>query len=290
MVAVPPLVLPEALVERARAFYAGAEPAVAPKASATVMLLRDGAGGLEVYLLRRVTSMAFAAGMYAFPGGGVDPRDADADLAWTGSTVEVWADRLGVSPELARALVAAAVRETFEEAGVLLAGPSPDAVVGDMRDESWEADRLALLDRSQALSELLETRGLVLRADLLRPWAHWITPEFEPRRYDTSFFVAALPAEQQTRHVGGEADRVVWMRPADVVQGYLDGELGMFPPTLVAVSELAAFDSVAAALAADRSTELDVKTPRVLFDTDHGHVLVLPGDERYDAAQHRTDG
>jgi hypothetical protein len=107
--------------------------------------------------------------------------------------------------------VAAAVRETFEESGVLLAGESPSSVVADVSGDDWEADRLALESRELSFADLLQRRGLVLRTDLLAAWTHWITPEFEPRRFDTRFFVAALPPGQRTRDIFGEADRVAWM-------------------------------------------------------------------------------
>ncbi len=166
-------------------------PATARPAS-TVLLLRDGGSAVEVFVLRRRASMAFAARMHAFPGGGVDPRDTDPRVPWVGPSPQEWGALLGCPAELAEALVCAAVRELFEECGVLLAGSDDEAVVGDVSGPDWEQDRLALLDRSLAMSQLLIRRGLRLRSDLLRPWAHWTTPVFEPRRYDTWFFVAAL--------------------------------------------------------------------------------------------------
>ena len=104
----------------------------------------------------------------------------------------------------------AAVRETFEESGVLLAGPSPDAVVDDTTGSDWEADRQALEARELAFTEFLDRRGLVLRTDLLGVWAGWLTPVFEPRRYRTWFFVAALPQGQRTRDVSTESSSVEW--------------------------------------------------------------------------------
>lgn len=213
-----------------------------PRHASTVVLLRDRDEGMDVYLLRRHGGMAFAGGMYAFPGGGVDPRDSEAavDDVWAGPPPEVWAERLGTSTDVARALVCAAVRETFEESTVLLAGPDGETLVDDTTGDSWEADRQALLARELALSDLLRRRGLVLRSDLLQVWAHWVTPAFEPRRYDTAFFVARMPAGQRTRDVSGEADRVVWMSPAEAVAGADGGELLMLPPTYVTVAEMAA--------------------------------------------------
>ncbi|HYK29237.1 MAG TPA: NUDIX hydrolase [Streptosporangiaceae bacterium] len=203
------------------------------------MLLRE-APGLQVYMLRRKPSMAFAPGAFVFPGGSVDARDAEEQVAWTGPDAAEWGRIFDAPPSLARALVCAAVRETFEESGVMLAGESADRVVADTTSDEWEADRLALLDRSISLAELLSRRGLVLRADLLRPWSRWITPVVEPRRYDTRFFAAALPAGQRTRDVGGEASEVAWVVPAGALAEGKRGELRLFPPTAVTLSELAA--------------------------------------------------
>jgi 8-oxo-dGTP pyrophosphatase MutT (NUDIX family) len=136
--------LPPHLVEQARAFADGSRTPVEPRDAATVVLMRPGPHQPEIYLLRRHTSMAFAGGMCVFPGGGVDQRDFDHTVAWAGPPSATWAERLGTSEELARALVCAAVRETFEESGVLLAGPSADEVVADTTGADWEADRLAL--------------------------------------------------------------------------------------------------------------------------------------------------
>ncbi|MUL44113.1 NUDIX hydrolase [Streptomonospora sp. PA3] len=224
-----------------------------PRPAATVMLLHEaGGGGLEVYLLRRTASMNFAPGMHVFPGGGVDERDTDDAIGWAGPPPAEWADRLQTDEPLARALVCAAVRETFEESGVLLAGPPAGGVVADTRGPDWEADRKALVDHSLSFTELLRRRGLVLRSDLLRAWSRWITPRGERRRFDTRFFAAALPEGQQTRDVGGEADRVAWMRPRDAVAAWRRGELEMLPPTVTTCAELAECGSLDAVLAARR--------------------------------------
>src|SRR3954452_14018700 len=224
---------PVDLVERARGIAAGSAEVPTPRDAATVILLRDSDEGLQVYLIRRVSSMAFAAGATVYPGGSVDLRDAHLpDRYWSGPPPTEWAGALGADVDLARALVCAAVRETFEESGVVLAGATSDTVIDDVRGDDWEADRQALLDRSLALAELLERRSLVLRADLLRPWAHWITPEIESRRFDTRFFVAALPAGQRPRDVGGEADQVMWLHPGEAVSAAQRGEMSLMPPTM----------------------------------------------------------
>ncbi|MFE0513712.1 NUDIX hydrolase, partial [Streptomyces sp. NPDC058964] len=197
--------------ERIRALAEGTLVPVPPKRAATVMLLRDTTAGPAVHMLRRRASMAFAGGAYAYPGGGVDPRDDDHQIRWAGPARAWWAQRLGVDESGAQAIVCAAVRETYEEAGVLLAGTAPDSVVGDTTGEDWEADRAALVARDLSFAEFLDRRGLVLRSDLLGAWTRWITPEFESRRYDTWFFVAALPEGQRTRNASTEADRTVWI-------------------------------------------------------------------------------
>jgi 8-oxo-dGTP pyrophosphatase MutT (NUDIX family) len=227
-------------------------PAVSqtPRPAATVALLRDGGQGPEAFLLRRMSTMAFAPGMQVFPGGGVDPRDGD--VPWAGPTPSWWAERMVVGPDSAVGLLCAAARELFEESGVMLAGPDESTVVADVSDPSWERDRQALLDRTLAFSELLRRRGLVLRSDLLRPWAHWCTPLFEPRRYDTWFFVADLPRGQRARHVGGEADHTEWWSARAAVTAAARGEMALMPPTQVTLEEVAAFPDVESVLRAPR--------------------------------------
>jgi 8-oxo-dGTP pyrophosphatase MutT (NUDIX family) len=240
------------LGERALEILAGNRAPAQPRDAATVMLLRPAApprGGLEVYMLRRKSSMAFAPGAFVFPGGSVDARDADEQVAWAGPDPAEWGRIFDAPPELARALVCAAIRETFEESGVLLAGPSSDSVVADTTAADWEADRHALIDRSLSLAEMLARRGLVLRSDLLRPWSRWITPVIEERRFDARFFAAALPEQQRTRDVGGEAAEVAWVRPDDAIAMGRRKEIVLWPPTAVSLAELGACRDVAAALA-----------------------------------------
>jgi 8-oxo-dGTP pyrophosphatase MutT (NUDIX family) len=268
--------LPEASVPRVRAYLEGGVEAPVARHAATVVLVRDRPGGMQVYLLRRAASMAFAAGFHAFPGGSLDPRDADASVGWVGPPPEVWGTRFGCDPAHARALLCAAVRETFEESGVLLAGPDAHNVVGDTTGEDWEADRRGLLDRSWSLAQLLERRGLVLRADLLAGWARWITPEFEERRYDAAFFVAALPAGQRARDVSGEADQVAWVRPGVAVAEHEAGRAAMLPPTVTVLRDVAGYRDAATLLAAARERVIVSVTPRVVRGADGGLRLEWP--------------
>jgi 8-oxo-dGTP pyrophosphatase MutT (NUDIX family) len=248
--------------------------------AATVLLLRDGAAGLEVYLLRRTRGMPFAGGMTAYPGGGVDPRDGDTDVTWVGPSPAEWAVSWGCDERLARELVCAAVRETFEEAGVLLAGP-PDGsgVVPDVSGDDWEAQRQALLARELSMAELLAGRDLALRADLLRPYAHWITPPGESRRYDTKFFAALMPAGQDARDVSGEADEAVWTTPSAALAEYAAGTRPMLPPTVHTLGQLEPFADTAAALAACPPAPLEPISP-TFEQTPEGTVALLPDGTR----------
>jgi 8-oxo-dGTP pyrophosphatase MutT (NUDIX family) len=283
--------LPDQIAEAARSLLEGRTQPATPRDAATVMLLRPaaaatapgslgGAAGsaLEVYMLRRKPSMAFAPGAYVFPGGSVDQRDADEEVAWAGPGVDHWGDVFDAPPELARALVCAAVRETFEESGVLLAGPSADTVVRDTTGEDWEADRNALIDRSLSLAELLARRNLILRADLLRPWSRWITPAIEPRRFDTRFFAAALPPGQRTRDVGGEAAAVEWISPAAALEAGRSGRIQLWLPTAMTLAELAEHADAAAVLAAHRDVTPLLPEPVVAGDEV---FLKVSGDREY---------
>ncbi|EPH42307.1 hypothetical protein STRAU_4636 [Streptomyces aurantiacus JA 4570] len=241
---------------------------------------RDTGAGPEVHMLRRSASMAFAGGAYAYPGGGVDPRDDDRHIRWAGPSRTDWAARLGLDEAAAQAMVCAAVRETYEEAGVLLAGATPDTVVGDTTGDDWEADRAALVARDLSFAEFLDRRGLVLRSDLLGAWARWITPEFEPRRYDTFFFVAALPPGQRTRNASTEADRTVWISPARAAERYDRGELLMMPPTIATLRQLTACATAADALAAAASRDLAPVLAQAHLE-DGELILTWPGHDEF---------
>jgi 8-oxo-dGTP pyrophosphatase MutT (NUDIX family) len=272
--------LPDHLVADAMAFESGERSPVEPKHASTVVLLREGSGGpgsLEVYLLRRHVEMAFAAGMCVFPGGGVDPRDFDQLIGWTGPAPVEWAALMSVDEPLARALVCAAVRETFEESGVLLAGSSPDDVVADTTAEDWEADRAALESRELSFTDFLSRRGLVLRTDLLRLWGSWVTPAFEPRRFDTRFFVARLPAGQVTRDVSGESDRVFWSTIRDAIRAVDAGDMLMMPPTYCTCAELHEYADSATALDAAADRDLTPVRPAAVRHGDEVQLSIPEG-------------
>src|SRR4051794_33304798 len=252
--------LPPAMVKRAREFAGSPAPV---RDAATVVLLRPTDEAFELYVLRRATTMVFG-GVYAFPGGGVDPSDRPETVR------DDWSALLGVPDEKARAIVGAAARELFEEAGVLLAGPAgqPDRTVGDVSTDDWEADRAAVASRSLTMTDLLARRGLRLPDDLLLPWSRWIPPEFEPKRFDTWFFVALLPAAQTARDVSGEADRTTWISPAAA------NGLTMLPPTRSMLNDIAAYQEVAEVVAAARRRDAATPVmPRVELTEDGGALL-----------------
>jgi 8-oxo-dGTP pyrophosphatase MutT (NUDIX family) len=244
--------MPEPMSERLHELVANApEVPVQPRDAATIVVVRDGDDGIEAYLMRRQTTMAFAAGMYVFPGGGLMASDIEHDVPWFGPDATYWGRRFSCDADLARGLVVAAVRETFEETGILLAGPDGDTVVSDTSGDDMQAAR-GLLDAGElAFADFLRDHGLVLRADLLGAWAHWITPEFEPRRYDTRFFVAALPHGQRVGAMSRESDQAAWIPLSRVLASVEAGEAAMMPPTIAACREVAAHtaDTVVAASA-----------------------------------------
>jgi 8-oxo-dGTP pyrophosphatase MutT (NUDIX family) len=235
---------------RIRAILSGDQAPATPRLAATVALIRDGEAGLEVYLMRRVRKMAFAAGMHVFPGGSVDAQDhADARREWLGPDPAWWAQRFGTDQRSAQALVRAAARETFEECGVLLARTAAAADLPRTPPQITEADREAVEAGSLTFDDVLTRHHLVLDSGTLAPLAHWITPELEPRRFDTYFFLAALPPGQECREAGGEADVRIWIRPEDVaVQG-----LAVMTPTASVLADLAQHDHVASAMRDPRS-------------------------------------
>ena len=267
--------LPPQLVAQAREYAAGTRTPAEPRNAATVVLMRGSAAGPEVYLLRRQASMAFAAGMCVFPGGGVDPRDFDASVAWHGPTAAQWARLLGTDEAFARALVCAAVRETFEESGVLLAGPTEESVVEDTTGDDWEEDRRALEAREVSFTSFLERRGLRLRTDLLRLWGSWVTPVFEPRRFNARFFVAALPSGQVTRDVSTESDEVVWLPVREAIRAVDDRTMMMLPPTYCTCLELYDAASTSDALAAAGSRDLTSVEPEAVVG-EEGAYLSIP--------------
>ncbi len=244
--------------------------------ASTVILVRDATEGIEVFLLERVGGMAFAGGMTVFPGGGVDISDADADLEWTGPDATWWAEQFGVDERKAKASVCAAARETFEECGILLAGPTADSVVTDTSD--YADERGALERRELTFAQFLTRHGLVLRADLLRPWSNWITPVGEKRRYDTRFFVAVVPDGQTADGATSEAASVGWRSLSAALADWQRGETILLPPTWSQLAGLTEFASVADVVAA--RAEITPIQPN-LYHVDGELRVEFPGQDAY---------
>jgi len=249
----------------------GLAPDVPVRDASTVVLLRDGAQGLETWLISRVVGMVFAAGMTVFPGGRVD--DDDATLPIVGASLGDMSDRFAAGEQSARALVGAAIRETFEETGVLLTVPAAD-LTGARHDV--EAGRVSF-------ASLLEQNSLSLDADALRPWSRWVTPPGEKRRYDTRFFVAALPADAEARDVTTESAHASWVSVGDALAEAGRGERRMLPPTVATLASLADLGTVAGVLAASAGRSLEPVRPTIRVDGDQivaelpdGTSFVLP--------------
>ena len=269
-----------------------------PRPAATVMLVRDvpraGASQIEVFMMRRHAAMDFVAGVMVFPGGGVDERDRNADIAWFGPEPDWWARRLGVETGLAEALVCAAARETFEESGVLFAGPQNGAgdpgVVSDAA--IYGEARTALANHSLSFADFLRDEKLVLRADLLRPWANWITPKEErTRRYDTFFFVGALPDGQRADGENTETDRAFWCTPQAGLDDFAEGRTFLLPPTWTQLDSLNG-RTVGEVLAVDRRivpVEPSLSVGEQPADTPGNWEIEFFDSERYNAARnHRS--
>lgn len=220
--------------------------------ASTVILLRDTLSGPEVYVQERSSTMAFCAEMTVFPGGGVDSRDMPGDvdgdgrrsplINWSGPDVNWWSERLAKPPAIARALVCAAVRETFEEAGTLLASQMGGDIVADTAP--YREQRKQLENHQLAFSDFMSDNQLVLRSDLLRPWANWVTPVEQPIRYDTAFFVAAMPEGQDTSGDTREATSAGWFRPSTLLDGWRSRKISLMPPTWAQLKLLDTFRTV----------------------------------------------
>lgn len=220
------------------------------KDAATIMLLRDHGGALEVFAIRRAATMVFAGGAVAFPGGGVDIGDF-APIADTGPTATQWAARLGVCAQRAGALRTAAVRECFEETGVLLAVPAPhrvpaqssgDVPLGPQQRARW---RRRLDTHEQPLTAFLTAAGVHADSSRLKEVSRWITPPGNPRRYDTFFFAVAVADHDIPDGSSAEFDACGWARPQTLVDAWKRQDVALLPPTAVTLQQLATAESVA---------------------------------------------
>jgi 8-oxo-dGTP pyrophosphatase MutT (NUDIX family) len=263
-----------------------------PHPAATIVLLRDTRNGLETFMVRRPDSSSFLAGAQVFAGGRVDPHDADPE--WAGAAR--WpagpdALRPGRDP-MARPALVAAVRELFEEAGVLLARHGDDAasapaataraatvdgLLGPDAAPALAAARSVVHGGSAALLDVCRRSGWRLALDRLLPLCRWVTPPIEPRRFDTRFFLAIAPPGQTAAADGVEAVAGTWVGPADAIAAHHDGAITLWPPTLRTLEDLAPCPTAEVALAWARATPFRVVAPRVHVEGGRRYLL-LPGD------------
>jgi 8-oxo-dGTP pyrophosphatase MutT (NUDIX family) len=240
------------------------------KPAATIVLLREGAGGLEVLLLRRVRSSGFVPGAWVFPGGRVDRDDAGTALVerLDGLTPVVASQRLGLPPDAdppALAYYVAAIREAFEETGILVgrdsSGGAPRAAAVDA-----EVQRLRerLLEDEDSFPLLLDQMGCRMDASAVEYIAHWITPEAEPRRYDTRFFAAAVPAAVESLHHTKEMSDAVWIMPHEALRKNREGAFPMVFPTIKTLAALEAHPTPGAALRSFRGQHIPTILPRLV--------------------------
>jgi len=261
----------------------------APRDAATVILLRDRTeGAYEVFLMRRDRNQAFMGGAYVFPGGRLDAADADSELAvCIGGFSAADAKRLLQETDLPEAtalgLFVAAIRETFEEAGVLLAREACGSAVDLSASETaarFSAYRLELHEERLTLTELVRREGLIFAPDLLIPYAHWITPEIKSRRFNTRFFLARLPEGQIPVHDRMELTESSWMTPAFALAENAAGRIILMPPTLKTIEGLLSFSNTAQLFAAARSQRIGTILPEA-FRTADGFGIRLPHDSEY---------
>ena len=257
-----------------------AEPGPAdPRDSASVVLIRQGADGVEAFLIRRVPQMAFAPGFTVFPGGSVDPDDWAClqESAGAPPCPDRWQARFQDAPERVAALGRAAVRELFEECGVLLAH---DASALDGGRALAARGRIAA--KELTFGGFLDQEGLSADTGLLRPLAHWITPAEEPRRFDTRFFLAVLPDGQAADGHTTESAQSVWRRPLEALDPASAQPCLLLPPTWSLLRWLASHETVAGVIAELDSCEEPIPAVMPVRDTaGGGRKWSFPGADEY---------
>jgi 8-oxo-dGTP pyrophosphatase MutT (NUDIX family) len=241
--------------------------------AATVIILRESTVGIEVFMVERRREIEFASGALVFPGGKVDAEDADT--AW-----EELAAATLPAPE--RAFFVAAARETFEEAGLMLARRqgSEELVDAATAERLVEAHRTRLLKGETTFSEILRREDLVLAADLLVPFAHWITPERVPKRFDTHFFLVAAPVTQLGVHDGAESAEGFWIAPQQALADAQAGRRTLVFATRMNLTRLALYGTVAEVVAVTRSRSVVTVVPKIKR-TAEGRWLQIPAEAGY---------
>lgn len=256
--------------------------------AATVILTRDGDRGMEVFLMRRHRAQSFMAGAFVFPGGALDEDDADPALASyiTGLTAEQAAKNLqeiNVLPQTAFSLYMAAIRETFEEAGVLLAY-SRDGEPLQYPDEQTAARlsqaRRALHQKELSLNELAKQENIRFAFDMLTPFAHWMTPDIEKKRFDTRFFLTRIPAGQTPLHDAVEMTESRWMTPLEAVTAHRNREIRLMPPTLRSLEDISDITDTASLIQSVQDKKIYPVLPQAR--KINGELqLLLPHDPDY---------
>ncbi len=256
-----------------------------PRDAATVVLLRDAPGGLEVLLQRRHAQMTDMGGLYVFPGGKLDPQDSDAQsLAALDQAPQALHAHLGepdLTAPLAAGLHVAALREALEECGLLLAEPLQAGVPLD-------APRArAMLREGQPLAQVLSHLGLRLATQRLAAWSRWITPlspAMGTRRFDTRFFVAPAPLDQTAAHDNEEATESVWLAPRAALEQYRDGQIELAPPQIMSLAHLARYARMQDVVVAARSQRPPTILPLAHLDAGL-RTIAYPGDPLH--AEHK---
>lgn len=243
------------------------------KDASTVIVLREADGGLETFMLCRHHQSGFMGGAHVFPGGKVDASDAEAGWrARVDRPAEEITELLGeTDAEVGLGLLVAAVRETFEEAGVLLASTAAGADLPATRER---------LHGGVSFAELASAIDMKIDSTALTPYARWITPKMESRRFDTRFYIAVLPEGQSASHDGTETTSAIWLRPAGAIEDMHAGRIKLAPPTVRTLQWLAEFDDAASVIADALSRKPPLIRPR-LVTGEAGWFLALPGDPEH---------
>ena len=252
---------------------AAPKPPVPAKPAATVVILRDGVDGIEVFMVVRHHQIDFASGALVFPGGKVDAEDADP----------AWAELAPLAPPAPdRSLFVAAGRETFEEAGLVLARRrgGTEIVDADQAHRLVETYRAALLKGETTFVDIVRREGLTVAADLMVPFAHWITPEPVPKRFDTHFFLIAAPVVQLGAHDGGESIEGLWITPRQALAEAETGSRTLVFATRMNLAKLAPYPTVAEAVAATRGRPVVTVVPKV-SDRPEGRTVQIPAEAGY---------
>lgn len=255
------------------------EAAIAVPA-ATILMLRNGPTGLEVFMVVRHHQIDFASGALVFPGGKVDKGDSE---------IRSFCDGANTADDTQLSLMVGAVREAFEECGILLARTTGETnlVSGD-RLNSLEHYRDPLNKNEVTIAEFLEKENLTLACDLLQPFAHWITPDMMPKRFDTYFYLALAPGDHVAIHDGYESVDSIWISPANALKGAEEGTYTIIFPTRLNIEMLGESDSVDNALAAARDRTIVPVTPWT-EKRDDGVYLCIPEDAGYQASSAKME-